>query len=174
MVIKVLSWIAATLLLVGLIWIVTFGFIKTEYSHDTEIPCPHSKEQVFDFLSDPNRFPQWIRGFERSRRVSTPKESNKKMYLLTIEDENELNVIFSSTRVDSMGLLQQKVEHPFYNLEVAIKEKKSKTELEESKITIEFHLEPAGFFERVLSPFYVSAVLSDFEDQYRRGIAQVK
>ncbi|SRR6056297_22881 len=169
---KVLSWILGIIFLAFISWIVVFGFIKTEYQDQISLSSKHSTANVYKYLTNPNFFPEWVQGYRRSQRVTSSSETEKSIYLLSIEDEEELKLIYSSRYNDSATAFSQEFDHPFYTLQASLNSREK--EDRENKINIELKISGNGIVERILAPFYVFQVLEDYEKQYESALKAVK
>lgn len=129
---------------------------------------PASSEQITAYLTNPNMFPQWINGFERSRRVTSPATSNQTIYLIDIRDEGDIyKVVFTSTPSEKKNDLHQKAEHTFYTLEAELEF--AKTESGRTDVKIDLALKLDGMLNKMIAPLFASSVLHDYETQYERA-----
>ena len=164
--------IGSILVLCGL-WFVYFGFIHTEFSREKMFSAAGNSERSYSYLTNPNLFPQWIKGFERSRRVTSSNETVEMIHLLNIQDEGEsFQVIFTSTATQKPRLLHQKVEHPFYIVESNIEF--DEVGSDSTNVYLNLTIEGDGVMERVLSPFFAGHVLDEYENQYDRALQFVQ
>ncbi len=170
---KVIAYgIGALIVLFGL-WIVYFGFIKTEFSREKMFSTPANSEGVYRYLTNPNMFPQWIKGFERSRRVTSPSSTEEMIYLLDIQDEGEsFQVIFTSTTTQKTKVLHHKAEHPFYIIEVNIEF--DEVGVDSTNVHLDLNIRGDGVMERILSPLFVANVLDEYQNQYDRALQYVQ
>lgn len=170
---KIFKWLLGLTLLSTLSWVLIFGFLKTHYVSSFTILNTHAQEVVFEYLNNPNFFPEWIEGYRHSRRVTSSKNENKKIFLLTIDDDGtDFKIILTSTLVDSTKALSQRYEHSFYNLLASVEMNQRK----EAKNTIHVHLSlsPNGLAERILAPFFVTQLIYDYKNQYKKAIYRLQ
>lgn len=170
---KVFSWIFGLFLIASISWIAVFGFIKTNFSGQIQVSSSNDLEEIYDYITNPNLFPEWIQGYSRSQRVTSPSDVIKSIYLVSIEEDGEeFKVIYTTENKREQRQLLQKVEHPFY--EMNAKMKLTQNTNSEQTILIELRVTGEGFVSQLLAPFYISEVLEDYKKQYQLAIKAIQ